>query len=101
MAILKIKDENGKWIGVPAIKGEPGADGKDGHTPVKGTDYWNEEDKEEVKGFVDDSVVKLENVLQNILKAIQDGGTTTSTVAEIDQLIVSYLETKTVEEVES
>lgn len=100
MAILKIKDENGKWIGVPAIKGEPGADGKDGRTPEKGTDYWTEEDKAEVKTFVDESVVSLEKVLQDILEAIQNGGTTSSIIEEIEQLIVSYFETKTAGEVE-
>lgn len=101
MAVLKIKDENGNWTSVPAIKGEPGADGKDGRTPEKGTDYWTEEDKAEVKTFVDESVVDLENVLQDILEAIQTGGPTSSTIEEIEQLIVSYFETKTVEEVEA
>lgn len=42
----------------------------------------------------------LETVLQNILKAIQNGGTTSTTIAEIEQLIVSYFENKTVGEVE-
>jgi hypothetical protein len=42
----------------------------------------------------------LDNVLKDILEAIQSGGTTANTIAEIEQLIVSYLETKTVEEVE-
>ena len=92
MPILKIKDETGKWVDVPALKGD---------TPVKGVDYWNEEDKEEVKGFVDNSVSDLEVVLQDILEAIQKGGTTSSTIEEIEQLIVSYFETKTVEEVEA
>lgn len=26
MSILRVKDENGKWIDIPAIKGEPGKD---------------------------------------------------------------------------
>lgn len=29
-------------------KGDAGADGKDGYSPVKGTDYWTDEDKEEM-----------------------------------------------------
>lgn len=28
-AILKIKDENGNWIAIPAIQGEKGENGKD------------------------------------------------------------------------
>lgn len=37
--------------GVPGEKGEAGAngaDGKDGYTPVRGTDYWTEEDKQTI-----------------------------------------------------
>ena len=67
MPILKIKDENGKWVAVPVVNG---------------------------------SIETLEILLQDILEAIQNGGTTSSTIAEIEQLIVSYFETKTVEEVE-
>ena len=29
-------------------QGEPGPAGADGHTPVKGTDYWTETDKQEI-----------------------------------------------------
>ena len=29
-------------------QGEQGPAGKDGHTPVKGTDYWTESDKQEI-----------------------------------------------------
>ena len=90
MSVLKIK-KNGKWVNIPSIKGD---------TPVKGVDYWNKEDKEEVKSFVDNSVTDLETVLQKILKAIQESGTTSTTIAEIEELIVSYFENKTVGEVE-
>ena len=67
MPILKIKDENGKWVDVPVVSG---------------------------------SIENLENLLQDILKAIQEGGTTSTTIAEIEELIVSYFENKTVGEVE-
>lgn len=42
MAILKIKDADGKVYEVPALKGDPG------YTPQKGIDYWTEEDKAEI-----------------------------------------------------
>lgn len=35
-------------VGPKGEKGENGADGADGYTPVKGTDYWTEEDKSEI-----------------------------------------------------
>ena len=46
-------------------------------------------------------VAALETLLRNILSAIQQGGTTSSTISEIEQLIVSYLENTSVEEVEA
>lgn len=54
--ILKIKNENGVWIDIPSIQGAPGPAGKDGEpgpagpagkTPVKGVDYFTEEEKQE------------------------------------------------------
>ena len=46
-------------------------------------------------------VAALETLLRNILFAIQNGGTTSSTITEIEQLLVSYLENTSVEEVEA
>ena len=41
--ICKVWDaEQGKYVGIPAIKG---ADGK---TPARGTDYWTAADKQEI-----------------------------------------------------
>lgn len=42
----------------------------------------------------------LDNVLQDILNAIQTGTSTSMIIEDIEQIIVSYFETKTVEEVE-
>ncbi len=47
------------------------------------------------------NVDELENVLQDILEAIQNGVSASMIIEEIEQLIVSYFETKTVEEVEA
>ena len=49
--------------GPPGEKGDPGKDGvdgkngTDGYTPVRGTDYWTEEDKAEIKGYVDEAIL--------------------------------------------
>ena len=37
---------------IEGTKGEPGTPGKDGHTPVKGTDYWTAADKQEIVNSV-------------------------------------------------
>jgi hypothetical protein len=33
--------------------GTNGSNGKDGYSPVRGTDYWTETDKAEIKSYVD------------------------------------------------
>ena len=38
-------------------EGSNGKDGVDGYTPVKGTDYWTEEDKAEIKAYVDEAIL--------------------------------------------
>lgn len=60
---LSIKDDGGNWHSIAAIKGDKGDKGEqgiqgpkgdkgdtgaDGHTPVKGTDYFTEADKQEL-----------------------------------------------------
>lgn len=40
------------WQSIPAIKGE---------TPVKGVDYWTEEDKAEIKEYIDEALGVIEN----------------------------------------
>ena len=50
-SILRIKDENGEWVEVTAIKGASGA------TPVRGLDYWTEADIAEMKNYIDESIL--------------------------------------------
>jgi hypothetical protein len=33
------------------------AGGADGYTPVRGTDYWTEADKAEIKAYVDEAIL--------------------------------------------
>lgn len=48
-SILNIK-KDGAWVEVPALKG------KDGYTPVKGTDCWTDEDKAEIQSYIDSQI---------------------------------------------
>lgn len=34
-----------------------GPAGKDGKTPIRGTDYWTDADKAEIKKWVDDAIL--------------------------------------------
>lgn len=49
-----------EWLNsLKGEKGEPGKDGSngvDGYTPIKGIDYWTEEDKTEIKQYVDNQI---------------------------------------------
>lgn len=52
------------------------------------------------ESYVDDTANELETVLRDILEAIQSGESASIVIEEIEQLLISYFETKTVEEVE-
>lgn len=58
--VNKIKEdaENGLFNGEKGEKGEPGKDGK---TPIKGEDYWTNEDKKEIESYIDDKLGVIEN----------------------------------------
>lgn len=64
--ILSIEGENVKTFNIGKVKGdkgEKGADGKDGqngtdgYTPVRGIDYWTDEDKAEIKAYVEEAIL--------------------------------------------
>lgn len=52
MAILRVKDDEGNVIEIPAIKGD---------TPVKGVDYWTDTDKAEIQAYIDQQIGVVEN----------------------------------------
>lgn len=43
--------------GEPGEKGDAGSPGADGYTPKKGVDYWTEEDKAEIKDYVEEAIL--------------------------------------------
>ena len=45
-AIIRVRMPDGKVVGIPAIKGDPG------YTPEKGKDYYTEADKAEMVAAV-------------------------------------------------
>ena len=54
------------------VIGAQGEKGQDGYTPIKGTDYWTEVDKDEIKEYVKDEIPT------NISELINDTGYLTS-----------------------
>lgn len=52
--------EGGNRITITDVNGEKTVDvmdGKDGSTPVRGTDYWTDTDKAEIKSYVDSAIL--------------------------------------------
>lgn len=54
---IKNSDASGDWSDPVGYQGPPGKDGEDGYTPVRGTDYWTEDDIATIKGYVDDAIL--------------------------------------------
>lgn len=57
---------NTEYFDILAEKGANGEDGQDGYTPEKGKDYWNEQDKQEMKEDVIEDITPTLNLKQNI-----------------------------------
>ena len=71
---IEITDKNGTTSaeirnGTNGIDGTDGIDGEDGYTPVKGTDYFTEEDKQVIESEV---ITSLTPTLNNNLKDAKD-----------------------------
>ena len=64
MSILRIKNENGQWVEIPAIKGT------NGYTPIKGVDYWTTSDKQEISNTVANSTELNATIDDKIQKAV-------------------------------
>lgn len=55
-AVASYLEENPP-VGEPGPQGEKGDPGADGYTPLRGVDYWTEEDKAEIKAYVDEAIL--------------------------------------------
>lgn len=78
--------------GIQGPKGDPGTPGKDGQngtTPVKGVDYWTDDDKKEITDFVDDSKTKIENAIAEVKDVTRNVLTksVTDTLVHVDDAV--------------
>ena len=46
MSIFRVRDEQGNTYDLPIVKGDPG------YTPIKGEDYWTDNDKAEMREYI-------------------------------------------------
>lgn len=84
---LEEKRESGYFKGDKGDTGEPGQNGtdgingingQDGHTPIKGVDYWTNQDKAEI---VQSSVTQVETDIQPTLTSIENTADTANSTA--------------------
>lgn len=54
---VETKLASGEFVGEKGDKGDKGDMGEAGYTPIKGTDYWAEEDVAEIKSYVDEAIL--------------------------------------------
>lgn len=54
---IKNSDTSGDWSDPVGFQGPAG---EDGYTPVRGTDYWTEEDISTIKSYVDEAIINGE-----------------------------------------
>lgn len=57
MVYIKDSDTSGDWSDPVGFQGPAGSDG---YTPVRGTDYWTEEDISTIKSYVEESIINGE-----------------------------------------
>ena len=60
LALMEIKVPSAVETALTQAKESGEFDGEDGYTPVRGTDYWTNEDKNEIKSYVDEAILNGE-----------------------------------------
>lgn len=60
--IQGVAGENGK----DGVDGKDGANGQDGYTPVRGIDYWTEEDIATIQQYIDNQLVPINEELATL-----------------------------------
>ena len=55
--LCQVTTVNSANVAIEPISSIAGKDGADGYTPVRGTDYWTDADKAEIKAYVDEAIL--------------------------------------------
>lgn len=73
---LRIKDASGVWTSISNIKGEKGEPGNNGNTPVKGVDYWTDEERQDIintlKSYIDENYTSISTDIDNLLNLVEE-----------------------------
>lgn len=68
MAVLYVKDQNGKFVPIPSLRG------RKGDTPVRGVDYWTEEDVRQIQGYIDEQIADVSDEVERLNEEIVNQG---------------------------
>lgn len=79
LPVLKVRDGNGNVYTIPAIVGPPGP------KPVKGVDYWTEEDKAELSDYVAEAVTEAKQAASETQSIVDNFLASCVNVAEVGQ----------------
>lgn len=87
MAIMRVRDKNGNTVEIPAIQGEPG------YTPVKGVDYFTDEEVAQIVNRAVEEAVSVCNAPTLLIQNTWYKGTTAKTVITEIHVVDTYTET--------
>jgi hypothetical protein len=89
---LQTKYENGELKGDKGDRGIDGVDGVDGYTPVRGTDYWTEEDIETIEGHCDNYISsKIGTVYEEYNNSVSCTANTTNPLVSLTLPAGTYI----------
>ena len=89
MAILKIRDKDGKVYEIPVLKGDRG------EKPIKGMDYWTEEDRQEIQGYIVEELAKRSQLKPEFANDISECTDTNKLYVLPDGYLYAYMCTVT------
>jgi len=84
---------------VTGEKGDPGADGKDGYTPVKGIDYYTPEDKLELEAYISAELAKRGQLKPEFAESIAECTDSTKLYVLPDGYIYAYMHSTSVQQI--
>ena len=96
--VITVTKTDGSSATFKVKNGSKGSKGDPGKTPEKGTDYWTEEDKTEIKEYVADVVPTKTSELENDSKYIQNADLEKLTLGinPADGLVYIYIDGKAI-----
>ena len=86
MSVLYLKDKNtGQWIPIYSLRGEPG------YTPIRGVDYWTQEDVAAIEAFVSERLAQGGQLKPEFANSIEECTDTSKLYVLPDGYLYAYM----------